>query len=247
MGICVPKNITCGWYTPTFTSGSTPCTLLSYDESRSRVALGGSFFRSIDVGTHTNDITISNIWQVDDGGWRAYNSDTDTLEDVGRVELSITDGTIVELYHADQRYSDSSSSWIVNAIPSLRGLLSASILITMPSIDIPQPWDSSINGGDHLTEFIVTNLSGGTGGPTTQGELAFIRTGPASTIIYINNSEVDNVDGSSTELRETRYWNGYCYKLYNPTIPDCTDPSLSVGSPPTGSPLFCELGPEADC
>lgn len=247
MGVCVPKNITCRWYVPTFTSGSTPCTLVSYDESRARTSLGGSFFRSVDVGIHTNDITISNAWQVDDGGWRAYNSGTDTLADVGRVELSITDGIIIELYHADQSYDDGGSTWVVNAIPSLRTLLSSSILITMPDTDIPHPWDSAVNDGDHLTEFVITNLSGGTGGPTTQGELNSIRTGPATTMIYINNSEINNVDGSSTELRETRYWNGYCYKLYSPTNPDCTDPSLSVGSPPTGSPLFCELGPGADC
>lgn len=250
MAICVPKHVICNWYVPTFVAGTTPSLLQETDETRARLVAGGSFFRSVDVGPYTNNIQVTSTWEVNDGGWRVYNPgapDFDTLLDIGRVRLSLSTGVPAqdESYTATQTYTGGSPAWTVNAIPSLRTQLSSSNLVTMPVSDIQQPWNIGLDA-DHLEEF-DSFLAGGTGGPTTPTGLAGIRTGPAQSLIYIKNSEINSSDGSMNALQITRYWNGACWKAYDPLSPDCNDPADSIGSPPTGAPLFCELGPESDC
>ena len=257
MGICVPKHIVCDWYAPVFTPGPTGCTLPIYSESKARLLIGGSFFRSKDIGAQTNEIWISSTWQVHAGGspndWRDYNAGGgDTIADVVGVDIIITNNVITEPYRADQ-IGAGSPPWTLSGIPSLRSQLSTSQLVEMPEIDVQtvltspeDTWDSTADDDDHLAEFSSTYLSGGTSGPTTKAELDAIRTGPALTMVYIDTSEKGNADGSITELGETRYWNGYCYKGYTPDAPDCHDPADHTGSP-AGSPPFCGSGPESDC
>lgn len=256
MSICVPKHIVCDWYTPVFVPGNAGCSLPIHTEEKSRLLIGGSFFRSKDVGFLANDIQVASEWQVDDGGWRAYNASTDTLDDVKQVELTVTDGIITEPYYvAAQEGSIGSPTWISSGISSLRSQLATSVLIEMPTIDLQTPgtnpgddtWNSALDDDDHLEQFSLTNLTGGNEGPITQAGLNNIRTGPSFSMVYISSSEINNSTGILEDVNETRYWNGSCYKGYSSIVPDCEDPTLSTGSPPTGSPLFCELGPSSNC
>lgn len=238
MGICVPKHVVCNWYTPTFAAGTTPCLLQETNETRSRRVVGGTFFRSVDVGTYVNNIQVESIWQVDDGGWRDYNTGApnfDTLFDVVGVKLNITDGAVFESYTASQPYSGGSPAWLSSAIPSLRSQLSSSVLVTMPANDVQEPWNTGLDD-DHLAEFSLTNLSGGTGGPITAGGLDSLRTGPAQTLIYIKKSEINNSNGTMDDIQITRYWNGTCWKTYDPLLPDCEDPNNPPDCSGTGCP-----------
>jgi len=253
MSICVPRHIACGWYEPNFIAGNESCELQIFTESRSRLLEGGTFFRSIEIGQHTENIQIGCKWQVATGGspaWRYYGGG-DTLADVGQVELTITNGTTTEIFFAAQQIVGSPNGspiiW-VNAIPNLRAQLigspSGSQLVDMPEDDIqtimggsPTTWKASLYDADYIGEFLLSNLVGGSGGPTTETELDKIRTGSVMTMLYIDQSESDNPDGSLSDVKETRYWNGACWKYYDPIAiaPDCD--GLSLCGSPLGSPL----------
>jgi len=101
--------------------------------------------------------------------------------------------------------------------------------------------------GIEIEEFTFTNLSGGKN--DAPADLSNIRTGPALKMIYFQATEKNSEIGEL--ISETRYWNGACWKAYDPLNPDCIDASKYGGSPvtylgsPVGSPEFlsCSLGP----
>lgn len=268
MGICVPKHIVCDWYTPNFTAGVISCELKIDTENVARLAAGGTFFRSIFAGTQANSIVVSSNWQVCAIGgcgvgspandWIDYTgSGGSPMLDIVGVKLTITDSITVETYYAAQNGvlvtggspETTAFEWQTSAIDSLRSqVTTSSQLITMPTIDTQAPWNygsPAPTDSDHLVEF-NSNLAGGNGPSSTVDYLDAIRTGPALTMVYISFSDAGVSDGTMTELGEIRYWNGACWKEYNPTSPDCEDP-VNVGSPEGSPRLFCELGPSSDC
>jgi len=258
MGVCVPKHVVCDWYTPVFDPSSIPCDLSPpFDESRSRLLISGALFRSFQFGSNANNIKISNVWQVGVGGspftYRDYDQGLgDVLADVLRVKLTVIDGSGSPIeYFGTQRWDVDAlpPEWNINGIDRLRSKLENEDenkkVVLLPFLDNRTAWDS-INQNDHLAEFGLSSLTGGDGAPSDIDFLNSVRTGPAMTMIYIKNGDTAD-NGDILEIRETRYWNGYCYKKYDVLNPDCEDPSQSTGSPPTGSPLFCETGPSSDC
>lgn len=235
MSSCIPKHIYCGTYAPDFQPGNTPCTLQTFNETRSRLQAGNAFFRSIEVGTHTNNIQVSCEWQFNNAGVWTPTTDDSQVE---RVELIVTNGTDTEIYHADQSGSINGTTllfeWTTNAIPSLESQInSASNLITMDVTDVQQPWPmepAPIEPIDHIDQFVLTNLTGGTGGPNDPDtHLPRIRTGPSLSMIHIIQSEINQADGTMEEVSETRYWNGFEWLGYDPETPDCVD----IENPPT--------------
>ena len=171
MGICVPKHIVCNWYTPNFTPSSESCTLKIDTENVARLEAGGTFFRSINGGTQTNNIQISCEWQVLSGTppeWISWSGSLSTPFD-GRVEVIVTNGgSPIEVYHAAQTVDLGSPETIgtSSAISEIRSKISgspiSSQLITMPEIDTQQPWNvgspyigSPLGEADYLDEFTL--------------------------------------------------------------------------------------------
>jgi hypothetical protein len=232
MSVCVPKHIICETYIPDFTPGNTPCTLQVFNELKSRLLIHGIFFRSLEVGTHQNNITVAATWQYEQtpGVW----VETAIQEEVERVEVIVSDVTITETYHIPQSGEIDTGTqeweWDAGIISALNSAVnSSSVLIEVnPTEDAQQPWPEDpppTEPTDHIEPFIATNLSGGDGGPndpTTHSPT--IRTGPAMSMVYIADSERHTSDGTTEIINETRYWNGDVWLAHDPNNPDCYDP-----------------------
>ncbi len=222
--------------TPTFTplTGSPPtlegCVMDSFTETRSRALVGGSLFRSVNVGTLTNIISIRNEWMVNDptgspAELRQYNDMIDILADVTHTRLSVlVSGIVVEDYTVPQSpifsVSPVSITWNTGLTQLRIDLAAANSLVIMPSMDTggdPTAVPLPVVDADHLSEFSVQGLTGGSGHPV--GPAHSIRTGPAFALINIAESETNNADGSFSQLQEPRYWNGTCWKAFNSVSP----------------------------
>jgi hypothetical protein len=242
MGICVPKHVVCGWYTPNFTAGVEGCTLPTAPaETRGKLTAGGTFFRSIEFGSHVDNINISATYQVGGAGspdsWRDYNTGSPTFDaftDIVGLRVVITDGSTTENYYILQEALGESpdAGWSVNGITELRSKISASsTLVTMPDLDNNGGWDKSTDEETILGAF-SGSLSGGTGAPVTG--LGSIRTGPFYTLYHIQDSE--DIDGNTYTANVVRFWNGASWNSFSSTSPsNCANPN----DPPTD----CHLGP----
>jgi len=240
MSVCVPKHVVCGWYTPDFTAGNTGCTLpTAVSETRGKLTAGGTFFRSIEFGSHVDNINITATYQVGGAGspdsWRDYNTGSpafDVFTDIVGVKVVITDGITTEPYYISQEAFGESpeAGWSANGIDELRTKVGGSALITMPALDNNGGWDKNTDEDNHLEAF-SGSLNGGTGAPVTG--LGSIRTGPFYTLYHIQDSEDDNGDTYTANV--VRYWNGASWNAFSSTSPECADPN----NPPTD----CNLGP----
>lgn len=214
---CIPTHITCGFYEPDFEGGNEPCNLKIFSETRSRLEAGGTLFRSIAVGLSTNDIAIESILE-------------------GDCSMTINvyyNGTLEETFNAGQSCS---SPWSVNAITTLRATInSGSTLIEMPTSDVNGiAWNSIADDSDHLSAFSLTLLTGGNGAPTNPNNYSGgqkVRTGPIYSMIYIDTSEEGSANGSSVDVQLTKYFNGGCWKSFDPLVPDCGPSGACPPSP----------------
>lgn len=251
MSVCVPKHIVCQTYIPDFVADATVCTLQVFSERKSRLEAGGTLFRSVEVGTPTNNISVSCEWQTIGG------VQTSIPDDVAQVKVIITDGVTIETYITPQSYSD--PNWVVNAIPNLRDQINTtnpSSLIRMPEFDTNEQFVEPVDivtlvDADHLAEFVATNLSGGNGSPEVAG-LSGLRTGPVFSLVLIDSSEINNEDGKFDNIDEPRYWgqvDGSPVTLdwlsFTPKG-DCLDPSdpnnvIIVGSGSPALPYECGI------
>jgi len=251
MSVCVPRHIVCQTYIPDFVAGATLCTLQVFSERKSRLEAGGTLFRSVEVGTPTNNISISCEWQT------ALGEQTSIPDDVTQVEVVITDGTTIETYNTPQSYTD--PNWVVSAIPDLRNQINTtnpSSLIRMPEFDTDERFVEPVDivdtvDADHLAEFTAPNLSGGNGAPDVAG-LVGLRTGPSFSLVLIDSSEINNDDGTFDNIDTPIYWgqvDGSPVTLdwlpFTPTG-DCLDPSdpnnvIISGSGSPGLPYECGI------
>jgi hypothetical protein len=264
MGICVPKHVVCGWYEPVFVAGATGCTLPTDNthpgnglgvERKGRLEAGGAFFRSLEFGPQTNNINITSTWQVYDGGdWRDYIAGSDLFTDIIGVKLVVTDGVTTETYTADQTpigvsplvgWNGGSPTDAKSIDVIKQEVATSSSLIIMPDTDGIGNWPSNSppdpddprDTATGLDEFSDT-LKNGSGPNTDPSWLNTIRTGPVMTLVMVTDSE--DANGNLVEdANVTRYWNGACWKSYDPTNPDCADPN--------NPPADCGLGPASDC
>lgn len=249
MAVCIPKHIACGWYTENdigFIPGTVACTILIVSEFKSRVNVGGSFFRSKDSSLAANNIQISCTLQADDNNpptgdpanWRDAVVGDQAAGRLAGIKIIVKDDNITEgPYYAQQTYDTIDEEWS-SGISSMRTTLnSTSFLIDMPAQDDKTNWLASTDDADHLSEFTFTSgtFTGGNGAETTSAYLKSIRTGPSYTLIYIDVSENDNDDGNAVTLGETRYWDGFSWLLQDPTNLSC------AGSPPVCGSLPAQI------
>jgi len=199
--ICLPKHFICSTFVPDFTPGPENSVLQAFDEKRGRLQTGNSFFRSINVGTSQNSISVRSEWLEDIGG----SVFVPTLEasNTVRVRLTVTDGSATETFLANQFFGV--STWSLDGRGVLASQVNASsLLIRMGKTDTQQPWPVASTAMFQGT-FVATNLSGGEGGPTTI-PTSSIRTGPIHSFILINFSEINSSVGTLIEINATREW-----------------------------------------
>lgn len=234
MAGCIPKHVACEWHIPNFIAGPTGCTLPVGNENRARREAGGTLFRSIAAGDVTNDIEIK------------IDYVPEIVPAVGTVTLEIyINGLGLQESHSVAQ----GGSPFQSGIPLLRTKLNTdSSLIIMPTIDVQTTgtgtfdtytniWDSSLDDDTQLSDAALVALKDGEGPRSDTGTLDGIRTGPAYTMAHIEASEMSSAEGVLSTLGGgTRYWNGACWKSFDPVVPDCA-----------GSPLICGAGPETDC
>lgn len=233
---CLPKHIICGTYIPDFTPGPIPCTLQDTIERRGRLVAGGTFFRSIGFSVSENSIQI----KCEQVSYIYAGTGTILLPVVGdtiteTLRITITKGAAVEIFNATQISEYQSvedpptvftDMWVVttSAIPSFRSQINGtSTLITMPSIDGIQPWDSGVDDADSMSVFAVTNMTGGS--PVAPSSA--IRTGPIYSILHFTGTE--DINGNPVTSTFIKYW-GYGgtsilgWYLFNPET-ECYDPA----------------------
>jgi len=201
-------------YVPVFIASSTPCIAPGYEEHRSRLFAGGTFFRSNlllgspgteVLGTICNDISLEITRVFVSGGDYDYT-------------LTVKyQSTIVETYGTYRQDIFNCGG----TIDQLRADVNASSeYITMPDRDS----DFEDTGGldaDCLSIFGESSMAGGSGGPTDGSTINSIRTGPERTIIVISTTE--DANGAPKEpptARKVQQWDGFDWITYIPNA-DC--------------------------
>lgn len=210
-------------YKPKFVPGPAPCRIKSYTLKRGRLTIGGTFFRTKQLGSHTPQIQCKWLTNDLDGSLQpigTVNYTTDQLY-VKSVELHIwgndKSGVAYDnTYYALQEYDPSLIppenieiiGW-TNAIPSLRSRVnSTDPLVSMPTTDIQANYDS-INE-EYISIFGPVLIVPGVSAPTSPAAIASIRTGPNKTLINISQTETENLDdGSLHEVNSLYEWTGF--------------------------------------
>lgn len=219
---CLPEYYVNGIYIPNFTSGSTPSILQSINERRARLYKEqqpspplGVFFRSITSDNIANNIQIKCDWYDGPTSSGSVTGNITTNQaNVQSVRLEITDGSVIEVYAADQSGSGLPFVWTTSAIPSLRSQINTnSILITMPTLDDFSGWDASSQEDDHISYFAFEFLTGAIGIPN---DPSTVRTGPIYSIINIAETDQhpDGIIDSSNPSRKT--WDGTSWVKFDP-------------------------------
>jgi len=212
---------------PNFQPGEEPCTIQTFNETRSRLLGGSAFFRSKDVGAQWNSITLQIIQDV--SPYTNFNNPTPPALSGTQIELTVihTYSNYSNYYYAQQGADDGGA---VNPTPppatlppttctvSAKSLLRAQItsdslsIITMPTDDAQQSYDASIAEditqtatACKITQFGPTPMAGGSSGPP--GAIG-VRTGPQRAIISINQSEINSPEGVMQDVQELREFNG---------------------------------------
>lgn len=196
--ICPP-----GWE-PTFTAGSTPCTLQSGDVTRSRLTAGGALFRSVETAATEN---VNNIWVSCELNQTSHNPSGNTVYDV-ILNYTNADGDAQTpiVVTSGQVYDNVGGSYTTNGIDTLRGALVGNSILTMPTTDIPSTWTPA-SDADSITSFgspASLNLDGGAGLPANSDG---IRTGPTYALFHVANADTAD-DGSNEEVNEISEWDG---------------------------------------
>ncbi len=94
--ICLPKHYICNLYSTGFVPGPSNCVLQFSSERRARLAIGGTFFRSIGFGANQDNITVQCDWL--DGG----SIVTTNIAVMQYARLTVTDGLLTNTYTAAQ-------------------------------------------------------------------------------------------------------------------------------------------------
>jgi hypothetical protein len=198
--ICLPKHYICSTFVPDFTPGPEKTVLQSFTESRGRLAKGNSFFRSIGVGTGENSTTVEAEWLENIGG--SVYVPTLFASNTARARITISDGSAIETFSANQTFGV--SSWATDARASLASQVNAcSAFIQMNITDVQQPWPVAVS--NFQDKFETTNLAGA-GGPPSTTPSSTIRTGPIHSFVLVTFSEANSPVGTLVEISEMREW-----------------------------------------
>jgi hypothetical protein len=202
-------------YRPIFIASAIPCVAPAFDEHRSRLFAGGTFFRSKLIialvetqGTACNNISLEIIKDV-------------TSPDSAKLyTLNVFyNSSLVETFPIiqDETASPACSG---NPIGTLRANIASSNYISMPIRDTDI---NDLLGEDSqcLSDFSLVAMTGGDGGPTNASTIASIRTGPDRTIFIVSTTEDQN--GNPVEpsvVRKVQQWDGASWITYIPNA-DC--------------------------
>jgi len=209
---CSPPYV----YRPTFTAGPTICSAPIYNEHRSRLFAGGTFFRSrLIIGTEVmsdacNDISIECVF------------------DMLNLEMIVTiryQAVIVKTYVIPQEDDTMNpGECSPNAINGLRTEMNTNDpndYVWMPPRMYDTAYDDSGIDGDCLLEFPETYMSGGEGGPQDDSTITSIRTGPERTIIIIATTEDEYGEPAAVPAdRKVQQYDGTNWVTYTPNA-DC--------------------------
>lgn len=218
MSALFPKyhELICNTYTPVFVAGPSPCTLQSGDTTRSRLADGGTLFRSVENGStsNVNNIILECIV-------------TPTIGNVQEVVFKITDplGAVTTLPTFTQEYDALAAPDPIcfeSGISQLRATLATNLVVTMPTIDDIQPWDAITDDSECLlTSFGPTNLSGAAVLPDN---ISPIRTGPAFTLYHVGSAEESATGLPLTVVNTLSEWDGTQWIAHPSTLYDPDSP-----------------------
>ena len=206
-------ELICNTYTPDFTAGPASCVLQTGVEKRSRRVAGGSFFRSVEVGSTNNGIEIECIVTPDVGN--SENVEFKYTDQNGNPQTPIT---FAQEYDA----IGTPPSCLLNGINQLRAALAGNSILTMPTIDTQQPWNSTLDDAEcKLTSFGPFNLLGASGPPVPSSA---IRTGPSYTLYHIGGSEDGVSDGTIAASNYIIEWDGNAWVSHPSTLYEIGDP-----------------------
>lgn len=199
-------------YRPTFIPGSTPCAAPVFPEHRSRLFLGGTYFRSyliisaVEVqSTACNDISLT------------------ITKDTSLYTLTVKyQNVVVETYSVTQTESDGSPTCTGDAIGELRtDVNTSSNYISLPERGDDTEYDETGEDNICLSEFTEISMSEGNGGPLDGSAIASIRTGPERTIFIVSTTEdLDGTDIDPPANKRVNQWDGSTWITYVPNS-DC--------------------------
>ena len=209
-------------YVPKYIPGPEPCVIKSYTVTRGRLLAIGTFFRVRTTGNHTPQIESAWLTNTLDGSLQPIGTieTTTNQADVQSVRLRIWGVnkfgvSFDNTYYAAQNYNSTiippatvPVGWI-SGIPSLRTQVNnADPLLSMPTEDVQQPYDSATNDSTYLDIGNGITTIGKTL-PRSQGEILQIRTGPNKTLINLAQTETDNIDdGTLQNINQLYEWTG---------------------------------------
>lgn len=192
---CVPQYP----FRPKFVASDVKCIALTFEEHRSRLFGGGTFFRSIDQGEDRNNITLE-ITVV------GPSPGTQTVDLFVRFNTNL-----VESFQVTQTVNGIGNC-TAGGISALRATVTGSAFIEM----LTRGTDFFDSGGSDdstgcVSAFAEQNMTGGDGEPVADNKALInsIRTGPERTIII--NTTTENSVGfpvTPSTSRRIRQFNG---------------------------------------
>lgn len=188
-------------------------------EHRARLEIANMFFRSQEVGTHTNTIFLTGAFNP------AAASYTLTVEMAGKPTetYTVAQDTTFIADPTDPTGLTQKEIAYPSAIPDLRqAIANASQLIQMPARNVDIVDELGTHDGRTVgrtgpalepetattiaLSFPRTPLQGGRGIPSPAN--SFIATGPLYTLVHVSKSERDRADGSLIHINALVAWEG---------------------------------------
>lgn len=221
-------------YRPSFIASAQDCIMPKSNETRARLFAGGTFFRSIDVGTAMNYIYLEITNPINNTFVLTVNRHNPSTGIITETETYTVQESVIVGTPAvppDPNISGDPGTPAgadqSTAIPALRSQVNTnSLMIRMmpraidplgvPVIPLPDIYDSGADDSS-ISIFPTTPLSGANGAPTPPPST--LRTGPERSMFYVESSEYhsplypgdipfDNSDGHLSAVYKTIEWNG---------------------------------------
>jgi len=193
------------------------CSAPSFAEHRSRLFIGGTYFRSIKQGPEWNNISIK----------------VETVSSPITYDLIVSYESVVKETYNVTQVPDGNGGCDINGIDLLRTAVngvSSYIEIYERGKDVQ--FDSGGMDEDCLSAFVETYMGGGSGGPVDDAEITKIYTGHERTMIVISTSERQNGTPTNPPAeRHVQQWNGSAWSPYQNYVQgDCPSTTL-IGAP----------------
>ena len=200
---CAPSYV----YTPTFTPGSTTCTIPVYNKHRARLFAGGTYFRSKYQSSDWNNITL-----------RIHIDGSNHILTVSHPDYPTETFSVAQIASIDGILP--CTPGIAEMRAAVNHATTGSDVIEMPVRGSDIQFDAGGVDSLCLSTFVVTNMTGGSGAPTDGASLANIRTGPERSIIALQTMEaVDGTPITPPESERTQQWNGSGWVKYANSVP----------------------------